>query len=58
MAKIIEEIIVIKLSKLIKNSDNINHDLVHSDILNGLEAVVQELVGTDIIVEVDSKHGN
>jgi len=53
MAKIHEEIIVIKLSKLIKN-DQTAGALVGQETVAALEAVVQELVGSDIIVEVDS----
>ena len=53
MAKIHEEIIVIKLSKLVKN-DQTAGALVGQETVAALEAVVQELVGADIIVEVDS----
>lgn len=53
MAKIHEEIIVIKLSKLVKN-DQTAGSLVGEETVAALEAVVQELVGADIIVEVDS----
>ena len=53
MAKIHEEIIVIKLSKLVKNYQTAG-SLVGEETVAALEAVVQELVGADIIVEVDS----
>ena len=53
MAKIHEEIIVIKLSKLVKNDQN-SGTLVGEETVAALEAVVQELVGADIIVEVES----
>lgn len=52
MAKIQEELIVIKLSKLHKDSQTQTTDLANSDVVQGLEAVVQELVGSDVIVEV------
>ncbi len=52
MAKIQEELIVIKLSKLHKDSQTPNSNLAGSDVVQGLEAVVQELVGSDVIVEV------
>lgn len=52
MAKIQEELIVIKLSKLHKDSEHPNSNLANSDVVSGLEAVVQELVGSDVIVEV------
>ena len=52
MAKIQEEVIVIKLSRLIK--DNVDATSVASeDILKALEQVAQELVGDNIVVEVE-----
>ena len=52
MAKIQEELIVIKLSKLHKDSQSQMSGLAGEDVIGGLEAVVQELVGSDVIVEV------
>ena len=52
MAKIQEELIVIKLSKLHKDSQQHTSSLSGDDVISGLEAVVQELVGNDVIVEV------
>lgn len=52
MAKIQEELIVIKLSKLHKDSQTQTSNLAGDDVVMGLEAVVQELVGSDVIVEV------
>ena len=52
MAKIQEELIVIKLSKLHKDSQQQTSSLSGDDVISGLEAVVQELVGADVIVEV------
>ena len=52
MAKIQEELIVIKLSKLHKDNQTQTSNLAGSDVVQGLEAVVQELVGSDVIVEV------
>ena len=52
MAKIQEELIVIKLSKLHKDKSNQVSNLASEDIVAGLEAVVQELVGNDVIVEI------
>ena len=52
MAKIFEEIVVIKLSKLVK--DNTTPDTVATDdVLSALASVAEELVGTGIVVEVD-----
>ena len=51
MAKIQEQVIVVKLSKLVKDGDssgiNITDDLVQS-----IEAIAQELVESGVIVEV------
>jgi hypothetical protein len=56
MAKIHEEIVVIKLSKLVKDSEhNIESFDLAGDLVSNLEAVVQELVGSDVIVEVASE---
>lgn len=51
MAKILEENIVIKVSKLVKN--NSDETLVAEDTLQALEAVAQELLGDSVIVEVE-----
>jgi hypothetical protein len=53
MAKIQEEIIVIKLSKLIKNSTDESSSLTNKDFPDNLEAIVQELVGDTIFVEIE-----
>jgi hypothetical protein len=59
MAKIHEELIVIKLSKLVKDTDHpAQGTLANDDVAASLEAVVQELVGSDVIVEVAAEHGN
>ena len=52
MAKIIEEIVVIKFSKLVKSDTQ--EAIVSADIQAALEQVAQELVGDSIIVEVES----
>jgi len=51
MAKIHEELIVIKLSKLHKDDEKTS-EIVGDEVAASLEAVVQELVGTGVIVEV------
>ena len=50
MAKIHEEIIIIKLSKLVKDGDTAQE--VSGELISTLEAVVQEMVGDSIVVEV------
>lgn len=54
MAKIQEECIVIKLSKLIKNSDEMGATLIVSpETITTIMSVTQEIVGQDVIVEVE-----
>lgn len=52
MAKIHEEVLVVKLSKLIRESDPTNNSIVSEEVLLSLEQVAQELVGENIVVEV------
>jgi hypothetical protein len=51
MAKIVEEIVIIKLSKLVK--DDIDSGIVTEELQSALEQVAQELVGEAVIVEVE-----
>lgn len=51
MAKIHEELIVIKLSKLHKDDEKIT-EIIGDDVAASLETVVQELVGAGVVVEV------
>ena len=54
MAKILEEVVVIKLSKLVKNEKDVKPGTLASDeIVAALEQVAQELVGDAAIVEVE-----
>jgi hypothetical protein len=50
MAVIQEEIIVIKLSKLVKE---VGSPLTTEDFTQNIEAIVQELVSESVIVEVE-----
>lgn len=52
MAKIYTESIVITLSKLVKDSDA-GTEIVTDDTVTALQAVVEELTGAGIIVEVE-----
>jgi hypothetical protein len=52
MAKVHEEVIVITVSKLVKNDDNPSAMLT-ADISMALEQVAQELLGNDVVVEVN-----
>jgi len=52
MAKIHEEIVVIKLSKLVKDTD-VDTEIASDDIVLALQSVAEELTGAGIIVEVE-----
>lgn len=51
MAKIHEELIIIKVSKLYKDSLGVG-TLISEETTSNLEAVVQQLVGDDVVVEI------
>jgi hypothetical protein len=51
MAKIQEEIVVIRLSKLVKDNSDASQ-LTDTDFAQNVEALVQELVGDSVVVEV------
>lgn len=53
MAQIIEDNIVIKVSRLVKSGTN-SQKIVTPETLQALEQVTQELLGTDVIVEAES----
>ena len=52
MAKIQEEVIIIKLSKLVKDGVETS-SIVGTEIQQALEQVVQELVGDSVVVEIE-----
>ena len=52
MAKIHEEIVVIKLSKLVKDTDA-GSDIATPDIIAALQSVAEELTGPGVVVEAD-----
>jgi hypothetical protein len=51
MAKIVEDVIVIKFSKIVKDSEE-GTSVASPDIEAALEHVAQELVGDSVVVEV------
>lgn len=54
MAKIHEEVLIVKLSKLVKNDQSVDSgSIVSADVVTALEQVVQELVGESVIVDVE-----
>ena len=52
MAKIQEKVLVIKLSKLLKDTDQEN-PILDADTLAQLYAVLQELAGAGVLVELE-----
>jgi len=52
MAKIHEEVVVIKLSKLVKTGEGAE-PVASDEIIAAIEQVAQELVGNGVIVEVE-----
>lgn len=53
MAKIVEESLQIKFSRIVKNQDDASTSILGSDIQVALEQVAQELVGDGVVVEVE-----
>jgi hypothetical protein len=52
MAKIVEDVVIIKFSKIVKDNDTEVSDIANSDIQAALEQVAQELAGDSVVVEV------
>lgn len=52
MAKIVEDVLVIKFSKIVKETEDAAAEIAGSDVQQALEQVAQELVGDAIVVEV------
>lgn len=53
MAKIHEEVVVIKLSKLIKDNDIGPTDIATADLISALQSVAEELAGAGVVVEAE-----
>ena len=53
MAKIHEEVVVIKLSKLVKDKDGDTQFMANNDICEALQSVAEELLGSGVVVEVE-----
>jgi hypothetical protein len=53
MAKIIEDILIIKLSKIVKDKDADPEPPISNDKISALVEVAQELVGDSVVVEVE-----
>jgi hypothetical protein len=51
MAKIIEELVIVKLSKLVRD-DSDDQNLLDNKTINNIEQVVQEIVGDGVVIEI------
>ena len=51
MAKLQEEVLVVKVSKLLKDSET-EQAILNAETVTSLEAVVQELAGANTLVEI------
>ena len=54
MAKIVEDVLVIKFSKIVKDNDDKAQVIATREVQQALEQVAQELVGDGVIVEAVS----
>jgi hypothetical protein len=53
MAKIIEDVVVIKFSKIVKDVDAESHSPISDESVQALIQVAQELVGESVVVEIE-----
>jgi hypothetical protein len=53
MAKLQEEVLVVKVSKLLKESE-VAQPMIDGEAITSLEAIVQELAGAGVLVEIES----
>jgi len=54
MAKLQEEVLVIKVSRMIRDNDMIEENILNDETVASLEAVVQELAGANTLVEIQA----
>ena len=52
MAKLQEEVLVIKVSRMIRDNEMIEENILTAETVASLEAVVQELAGANTLVEI------
>lgn len=53
MAKIHEEVVVIKLAKLIREKDTAEQYIATNEFCEALQTVAEELAGVGVVVEVE-----
>jgi hypothetical protein len=55
MAKIIDDIVVVKLSRLVRDKDEFPPQLLNNQLRERIEEAIQQIVDASIVVEVDLK---
>jgi len=58
MAKIVDDIIIIKLSKMVRDDDHSPHQLATTELREAIEKVAQGVAPSDVIIEIEKKEGN
>ena len=58
MSKIIDDIIVVKLSKLVHDRNTNVFHLIDNNLREKIEVAIQDMVDPSIIVEIDVSQGN
>jgi hypothetical protein len=53
MAKIVEEVLVVKFSAIAKDSSSVVVNNLTDEVIAALEQVAQELVGSGVVVELE-----
>lgn len=53
MAKIVEDVLILKFSKIIKDNDTDPSPALMNDAITELVQVAQELVGSSVVVEAE-----
>lgn len=57
MAKIVEDVLLIRFSKIVKDGEKAHVTIANDEVKLALEQVAQELVGENIVVEVVNQNG-
>lgn len=58
MAKIVDDIIIVKLSKMVRDDDHSSHQLATTELREAIEKVAQGVAPAEIIIEIEKKEGN
>lgn len=53
MAKIVEDVLILKFSRIVKDNDTDPSPALMNDAITALVQVAQELVGESVVVEVE-----